>query len=141
FITTHSPVALRELSGSQLFVMRQVGTTHEAWNVGIGDDIQGTIRAFPDAFLASSVVICEGATEVGLLRGLDLFRVANGQMPIGSFGVALVDSGGGAGRPFRRAEALRALGYRTAVLRDDDEKPTNEVETAFKNAGGEVIAW
>src|SRR6266404_6708676 len=59
FITTHSPVALRELSGSQLFVMRQVGTKHEARNVGIEDDIQGTIRAFPDAFLASSVVVCE----------------------------------------------------------------------------------
>src|SRR5215472_3316945 len=48
FITTHSPVALRELSGSQLFVMRQVGTNHEARNVGIVDDIQGTIRTFPD---------------------------------------------------------------------------------------------
>jgi putative ATP-dependent endonuclease of the OLD family len=121
--------------------MRQVGTKHEARNVGIADDIQGTIRAFPDAFLASSVVVCEGASEVGLLRGLDLFRAANGETAIGSLGVALVDCGGGdADRPFRRAGALRALGYRTAVLRDDDKNPTNAVETSFKNAGGEVIA-
>jgi putative ATP-dependent endonuclease of the OLD family len=142
FITTHSPVALRELSGSQLFVMRQVGTKHEARNVGIEDDIQGSIRAFPDAFLASSIVVCEGASEVGLIRGLDLFRAANGHTPIGSLGVALVDCGGGdADRPFRRAGALHALGYRTAVLRDDDKKPTNDHEMAFKNAGGEVVAW
>ena len=142
FITTHSPVALRELSGSQLFVMRQVGIKHEARNIGIEDDIQGTIRAFPDAFLASSVLVCEGASEVGLVRGLDLFRAANGQTPITSLGVALVDCGGGdADRPFRRAEALHALGYRTAVLRDDDKKPTDAVEMAFKDAGGKVITW
>ncbi len=122
--------------------MRQVGTKHEARNVGIEDDIQGTIRAFPDAFLASSVVVCEGASEVGLVRGLDLFRAANGQTPIGSLGVALMDCGGGdADRPFRRAGALQALGYRAAVIRDDDKKPTEAVETAFKNAGGEVVAW
>jgi hypothetical protein len=91
---------------------------------------------------AASVVVCEGASEVGLVRGLDLFRAANGQTPIGSLGVALMDCGGGdADRPFRRAGALQVLGYRTAVIRDDDKKPTESVERAFKNAGGEVVAW
>jgi len=84
----------------------------------------------------------EGASEVGLVRGLDQFRAANGQTPIGSLGVALVDCGGGdADRPFRRAGALHALGYRTAVFRDDDKKPTDVVETMFKDAGGKVITW
>lgn len=57
FITTHSPVALRELSGRQLFVMRQANAKHEIRSIGERDDIQGTIRVFPEAFLASSVLL------------------------------------------------------------------------------------
>jgi predicted ATP-dependent endonuclease of OLD family len=142
FITTHSPVAVRELSGNQLFVMRQIGTTHEARNVGTDDDVQGTMRLFPDAFLASSVVVCEGASEVGLVRGLDQFRAETGQKPISTLGVALIDSGGGdPDRPFRRARTLHGLGYRTTVLRDDDKRPSHRIEEEFKEYGGNVIVW
>ena len=142
FITTHSPVALRELSGSQLFVMRQIDTKHQVWHVGTEDSIQGTIRLFPDAFLASSVLVCEGASEVGLVRGLDQFRATRGDPSINSLSVGLVDSGGGgADRPFHRAQALQTLGYRAAVFRDDDKKPSEDVELAFQAAGGRTIKW
>jgi putative ATP-dependent endonuclease of OLD family len=142
FITTHSPVALRELSGKQLFVLRQLGTRHEAPEVGTENDIQSTIRLFPDAFLASSVIVCEGASEVGLVRGLDQFRSANGSISIGSLGVALADSGGAEpDRPIKRAQVFRRLGYRTAVLRDDDQRPAQAVEKEFQDAGGIVLAW
>jgi hypothetical protein len=142
FITTHSPVALRELSGKQLFVMRQVGTHHEAREVGTENDIQSTIRLFPDAFLASSIIICEEASEVGLVRGLDQFRAANGSTSIGSLGVALVDSGGAEPtRPIMRAQVFRGLGYRIAILRDDDQRPAQAVEKAFQDAGGTILAW
>ena len=141
-MTTHSPVALRELSGSQLFVMGRDGDRHQVRIVGNQNDIQSTIRLFPDAFLASSVIVCEGASEVGLLRGFDQFRVANGEASIGSLGVALVDNGGGdADKPFMRAGALHGLGYRSAVLRDDDAKPTETVEQAFEASGGKVFKW
>ncbi len=142
FMTTHSPVVLRELSGQQLFVVRRAKDKHEVRNVGTGDDIQSTIRLYPDAFLAPSVLVCEGASEVGLVRGVDHFRTAQGQKSISACGVALVDCGGGdADRCFRRADAFQALGYRVAVLRDDDVKPTPAAETAFVAAGGKVIAW
>jgi putative ATP-dependent endonuclease of the OLD family len=49
-MTTHSPVVLRELSGHQLFVVRAATDKHEVRSVGTADDIQGTIRLFPDAF-------------------------------------------------------------------------------------------
>lgn len=141
FMTTHSPVALRELAGSQLFVTRPAADKHEVLKVGIANDIQGTIRAYPDAFLASSVIICEGASEVGLVRGLDQYRTKDFQS-ITALGCALVDCrGGNADRPFRRAEAFRALGYRVAVVRDDDKNPTAGVEEAFTAHGGKVIAW
>jgi putative ATP-dependent endonuclease of OLD family len=142
FMTTHSPVALRELSGSQLFVVRRTTYQHEARNVGTTDEIQSTIRLYPDAFLAPSVIVCEGASEVGLLRGLDQYRSNNGHNSISVRGAALVDCGGGdADKPFNRAAVLHALGYRTAIVRDDDKRPSEAVETAFMASGGKVVAW
>jgi len=142
FMTTHSPVALRELAGSQLFVTRPASEKHDVLIVGTSNDIQSTIRLYPDAFLAASVVVCEGASEVGLVRGLDQYRTANGNTAITAEGMSLVDcGGGGVDNPFERAAAFRALGYRVAVVRDDDQKPTDGVETAFIATGGKVIAW
>jgi putative ATP-dependent endonuclease of the OLD family len=142
FVTTHSPVALRELSGDQLFVLRQTGGKHSAKRVGSNNPVQGTIRKFAEAFLAPSVIICEGASEVGLVRGIDLHRVSEGSTPIGACGVALVDCGGGGpDQPFERAAAFHALGYRVAVIRDDDKPPTPAVEAAFLALGGTVTKW
>jgi hypothetical protein len=142
FMTTHSPVALRELAGSQMFVTRPGADKHDVLTVGTANDIQSTIRLYPDAFLAPSVIVCEGASEVGLVRGLDQYRTANGHDAITARGTALADCGGGdADRPFMRAAAFRALGYRTGVVRDDDKKPTTGVEAAFIAGGGKVIAW
>lgn len=142
FMTTHSPVALRELSGSQLFVARRSTNSHEVLNVGTSDGVQSTIRLYPDAFLALSVIVCEGASEVGLVRGLDQYRTSNGKEVIMALGTALVDCGGGdSDRPFARAEAFHTLGYRVAVVRDDDKKPTAAVEDGFIAKGGKVVAW
>jgi hypothetical protein len=142
FMTTHSPVALRELAGSQLFVTRPAADKHEVLAVGTANEIPSTIRLYPDAFLAPSVIVCEGASEVGLVRGLDQYRIANGHSAITAQGTALADCGGGeADRPFKRAAAFRALGYRAAVVRDDDMKPTAGVEAAFTADGGKVVAW
>jgi putative ATP-dependent endonuclease of the OLD family len=142
FMTTHSPVVLRELSGKQLFVVRRGVESHEIIRVGTADGIQSTIRLYPDAFLAPSVLVCEGASEVGLMRGLDQFRTSEGKESISACGVALVDCGGGdPDRCFSRGAAFRALGYRTAILRDDDTEPTEAIEEAFAADGGTVIAW
>lgn len=143
FMTTHSPVVLRELSGDQLFVVRrQNGEDHTLMKVGIDDDIQSTIRLYPEAFLAVSVLVCEGASEVGLVRGINLRRADGGETSIAAKGVALVDCGGGdAERCFRRAAVFQNLGYRAAILRDSDTAVTAEVEDAFIEANGTLIAW
>ncbi|OFV96860.1 MAG: ATP-dependent endonuclease [Acidobacteria bacterium RIFCSPLOWO2_12_FULL_54_10] len=142
FMSTHSPVALRELSGSQLFVMRPSADKHEALNVGASNDMQSAIRLYPDAFLAPSVIVCEGASEVGFIRGLDQYRSVNGQTSISAKGASLVDCGGGeADRCLKRASVFNSLGYRTAIVRDDDTKPTEALETTFIDSGGKVVAW
>jgi putative ATP-dependent endonuclease of OLD family len=140
FMTTHSPVAVRELSGSQLYVVRRVDDAHTARLVGIGEEVQGAIRLFPEALLAPSILVCEGASEVGLIRGLDQYRTSQGKRSIMACGVAIVDGGGN--NTFRRAIAFRSLGYRVAVLRDSDVQPASGVEAVFTDgAGGQVFAW
>jgi len=142
FMTTHSPVALRELSGDQLFVVRRKRRRHQVMAVGSDDDVQSTIRLYPDAFLATRIVLCEGASEVGLIRGLDQYFVNNEMESVFAAGVALVDCGGGApDKLFQRANAFHRLGYRVAILRDDDQKPTPAVEEEFKSNGGHVFSW
>ena len=80
--------------------------------------------------------------ECPLIRGLDQYRTANGKDAITALGTALVDCGGGdSDRPFTRAKAFHALGYRAAVVRDDDKEPTAAIEDGFIVKGGKVIAW
>jgi hypothetical protein len=142
FITTHSPVTLRELAGSQLFVLRNEGGVHQARPVGCDDDVQGAIRLYPEAFLARTVVVCEGASEIGLIRGLDDFWVAQGYPSLQSHGVSYVDAGGGdADRCFQRAKAFQKLGYRVAAVQDNDKLPTAALVEEFKAAGGYYVTW
>jgi putative ATP-dependent endonuclease of OLD family len=139
-MTTHSPVALRELSGDQLFVVRRTGAAHTALCVGTEDDLQGTMRLYPEAFLASSILVCEGASEVGLVRGLDQYFAEKKASSIAACGVALVD-GKGVQQLLKRAKAFISLGYRVAILRDDDDQPDAAQEAACKTAGGRVMTW
>jgi putative ATP-dependent endonuclease of the OLD family len=76
---------------------------------------------------------------VGLVRGLNHFYVANGDVPIAAHGCALVDGGGS--ELFARALAFQALGYRVATLRDSDVDPTPDLEAKFTAAGGPVFRW
>jgi hypothetical protein len=142
FMTTHSPVVVRELSGSQLFVMRRDGNDCLAKLVGIESDIQSCARLYPEAFLASSVIACEGASEVGFIRGLDLHRVSNGRVSISAVGTYPVDCHGShPDNAINRALAFQKLGYRTAAFFDADLTPSEDVQRSYLGAGGKVFSW
>lgn len=142
FMTTHSPVAVRELNGKQLFVVRSTAGGHQVREVGIANDVQSTIRLDPEAFLARTVIVCEGASEVGFVRGLDEYRVVQGQPSLLASGVAYVNVGGGEpDKCFVRGSALLSLGYRVIVLVDSDKPPTPITVSSFVAAGGQFIAW
>ena len=140
FATTHSAVVVRELAGSQHWIMRRLGQDHDMRLAGTDGAIQAALRVFPEAFLARSVIICEGASEVGLLRGLSQYAAANGGKSIETLGGALVDAGG-VSKIYGRASAFLALGYRTLVLRDDDEQPDPMIEAQFQLDGGQLVKW
>lgn len=140
FATTHSPIVLRELSAAQLRIMRRSDDKHQARPVPTS--AQGTLRRSTEAFLAPSVLICEGASEVGFVRGFELFCVGQGQPSIFARGVALVDGGGGhPDRLYERGTEFAKLGYRTTVFRDADITPTAQVEATFHQLGGGTFTW
>lgn len=139
FMTTHSPVVLRELNGSQLHVIRANGE-HKIKIASSQDSIQGTLRSAPEAFLGCHVLVCEGATEVGLIRGIDLYRSDQNLPTFVASGGVTVDAGGES-KLYRNALPFVQLGYNTAVLRDDDKKPNADDEKEFKDRGGQLFKW
>ena len=140
-MATHSPVVVRELNANQLFVILPRQATHDITRLDTSNDAKGTVRLFPEAFLAASIVVCEGATEVGFLRGLDQYRVSIGLNSLHAMGTALVKSDGGSpDRPVERATALVGIGYRTAVMRDADVPTDAATDSSLLEAGGEIFS-
>lgn len=140
FLTSHSPVAVRELTVEQLSIVRKSGGEHEVLWVGQHSDLQGTLRVYPEAFLARSVLVCEGASEVGLLRGIDQHRSAAGMPSMHAHGTCLVDAGGYT-KIMPRAQAFQQMGFKVATFRDDDYQPDAAEEAAFEAAGGKIFKW
>ena len=140
FMTTHSPVAVRELSGTQLHILRRQGPQHITQFPGSSDEVQSTLRTDPEAFLARTVIVCEGASEIGMLRGLDLLFAD--QLSLHADGVAFVNAGGGSpDKCLYRAIAIRKLGYRVLAFIDND-KPLNPLTAkTFNDLGGSLITW
>lgn len=143
FMTTHSPVTLRELAANQLFVVRQRNGVHTAICAGSYDGIQGTLRKAAEAFLSKSVIVCEGASEIGFARGMDQWWVQSGSTSFLANGGSYVNAEGGTpDQCFLRAEAFLKLGYRVLVFIDADKPVENAgLIERFIAAGGQYISW
>ena len=145
FLTTHSPVVLRELTVEDLYTVQSAG--HETKVIaaavpGLSEIIQGKVRAGAEAFLAANVIVCEGATEVGLGRGLDNLWMSAGGDPFSYTGTALFDANGGS-NVRSAAEAFVKLGYRVAAIVDSDAEDnfTEADEQALEALGVCVVRW
>lgn len=138
FMTSHSPVVVRELGLTPLTIARRGNHGPDLKRAGDHPELQGTARLFPEAFLAKSVLVCEGATEVGFVRGIDQWLADRGKPSLHAAGTCLISGGGD--EMLKRASAFVALGYRTALLRDDDKRPDPGEEALFK-LSGEVFKW
>lgn len=144
FATTHSPVVVRELEASNLYVCRCDGEgTVDIESLDTVSGIQGPVRRNAEAFLGRKIIVCEGATEIGCLRAYDTYRFGEeNSSPVWSLATSYFDSGGG-GEIASNCEKLVELGYKTAVLCDNDalehmsEKAVNELS----ESGVHVCAW
>lgn len=140
FLTTHSPVVVRELRASELGIV-QYDAVLEAHSIQAVDSrFQGTVRSHAEAFLSVAVLVCEGPTEVGLIRGLDDYWVSRGLEPLAFQSIAVAD-GQGIPQAGPRASAFAQLGYRTALLMDDDRPLTPDERAPVDAAGVRVVSW
>jgi putative ATP-dependent endonuclease of OLD family len=123
FLTTHSPNVLKELTVKELHIVHNKSGVVQiiaALDKSLEEhEVQGKIRSSAEAFLAKKVVACEGATEVGFLRGFDDYQLGVGKDPLSYLGVALLDVRG-VGNIKGMAQAFKSLHYRVAVLADGD---------------------
>ncbi|MDK3258174.1 ATP-dependent nuclease [Blastococcus capsensis] len=144
-LTTHSPIAVESMQASDLNVVRsEAGETVVQRVSAELDDVQGMLRAAPSALLGRRILIGEGATEVGLIRGL-LRRADNrrraDQLPISAtLGVAIVDGRGG-NQAVRRGALFGELGYPVTVLIDNDDASIDTEVAAAEAKGVRVIRW
>jgi predicted ATP-dependent endonuclease of OLD family len=90
FLSTHSRDVLVELSSSDIYLMKESSSSL----ISFDESIQGTIRKNPEAFFAKSLLICEGATEVGFCRYLNQHRIENGKGNISTKGIRIADGQG-----------------------------------------------
>jgi putative ATP-dependent endonuclease of the OLD family len=143
FMTTHSPVVVRELAGDQLVIVRRVPNgKHSTKILGTDDAIQGVARTYPEAFLARTIVVCEGASEVGLLRGVDRYYVSQGKHSAYASATAFVDAGGRSpGHILQKAQVFAQWGY-TALAFLDSDVPIDDFDVDVAECNGvDVRTW
>lgn len=113
FMTTHSPAVLARLSKGEAWRLRRVAD-HSIQ--AISGNTERLMHRDPEALLSRLPIVCEGATEVGLLE--HMFQALAGVDPA-TFGIHLVDAGG-----HRQAlDFLKALaedGYLVGGLVDEE---------------------
>ncbi len=140
FATTHSAVVLRELDHSQLTLLRLNKATGNQEPLSASESAQGILRSNPEAFLAKKILICEGKSEVGFVRGFDQHSFENGTASMETLGTALVD-GGGVTRLLPPAKEFLRLGYDVAIFMDSDVPLNPAEEMKFISSGGTVFKW
>lgn len=145
-MTTHSPFAVKTLSAADFVVVGSdgAGTTTCRKVPEDLNNIQGTFRSAPEALLGRRILVGEGATEVGFLRGLmrywDEVQHRSDRATAAAIGTVLVDGGGGA-QSVRRAMSFHRLGYPTHLLVDNDDDAINTSVGELRVNGVEVHQW
>lgn len=144
FITTHSEVVIRELRAQDIHAVRCHNGNVKVRGVAIMAEseqvAQRHLRRVPEAFLARRILVGEGRTECGLLRGLDSCWIDSGKDSFALRGAVVVD-GGGVPNAVTLAQHLQDLGYDCLALLDSDEPPSAITVAKLKEAGGQVLEW
>lgn len=90
FITTHSRDVIVELNASDLYKLSKDST--RLYNFSSSE--QETLRINPEAFFAKKIILCEGATEVGIVRGINNYNYSKKDYRFSINGVRYLDCKG-----------------------------------------------
>lgn len=130
-LTTHSSNAIVELSCSDIYIRRN--NISGLMKIPLTDEMQGTLRKNPEAFFAKRVLICEGATEVGIIRGLNTYALQSKGKSLAYLGILYAD---GAGKNLiKYVPEFAGLGYDVCLFCDSDASDVNAKKDEFKSQG------
>lgn len=141
--TTHSRSAVCECTVDELFIMNErdgIVSWFPLADQDIRESVQSLIRTEPDAFLCKRIVVCEGKTEIGLLRAYDdfLYKSTNSRFAHYGVGTAL---GGGGDKFFKLARLLKKCGYDVSILMDSDISEEEIQKQEVEKLGIKVFSW
>jgi hypothetical protein len=136
--TTHSTIPIVESCVTDIHLVRATDGTTKI--IQLDSDLQSLVRTVPEAFLAHKLIVCEGKTEVGVLRALDrVWAQNNNGIGFAYYGAVAVD-GGGCSKAPGVAKKLKSLGYDVLLLVDSDA-PITPSKDEVEQAGIPVIQW
>ncbi|WP_162259865.1 ATP-dependent nuclease [Nocardioides sp. Soil777] len=144
-LTTHSPITVETLEVQHLAVIRTDGGTTSCRAVPDHlENAQGAFRSAPSALLGRRVIVGEGATEVGFLRGLILHwdeqRLAAELSLVSAIGTVIVNGSGGT-QPTQRARNFQSLGYPSLLLMDNDDRAVDDEVSSAVADGVVAERW
>jgi hypothetical protein len=144
FLTTHCEVVIRELRAENIHAVRcNTGETKVrsvALTAETPEVAQRHLRASPEAFLARRILVGEGRTECGLLRGLDICWTQSGHESFALRGVVAIE-GRGVPQAVTLTQHLLDLGYECLALLDSDKPTSRESVTKAEAVGGIMLEW
>lgn len=143
-LTTHSRSVVCECDVKELCVVNNSAgelVIHRLSAIEeISGDVQGIIRGEPDSFLCKRIIVCEGKTEIGLLRSLDEVLFDKTGMRFAHFGVGMA-LGGGGNKFFNLARLLKTCGYDCCILMDSDIDNEEAEKDEMEKLGIKVFSW
>lgn len=133
FMTTHSRDVIVELKTSDIFIMKK-----DASNlIAINNSLQGCIRKNPEAFFANRIIVCEGATEIGICRALNHFGTQKGKKNASFLGVRFADGTGS--NIIAYCEGFKKSGFEVCLFCDSDDNGINNKKVELKYDGIEIF--
>lgn len=125
-ITTHSRDVVVESKSDTIYLMKKGASFLHLFE----SELQGLLRSQPEAFFARRVILCEGATEYGIIRALDHHLQTEGKLGLSARSIAVVNSKGG-DNFYRYAIWLTSKGFDVITFNDDD---TEEIRSSKEEA-------
>ncbi len=133
FITTHSSNVLVELNAKDIFLMKNNADKL----VGFDEQFQGCLRNNPEAFFTKKILLCEGATEVGICKALNNYRASISKDNFAVMGIGIVN---GTGSNFvNYCKNFKEAGFDVCVFCDSDDDAINNKKTELIALRIEVV--
>ncbi len=137
FITTHSRDVIVECDSSDIFIIRNIDGVISCTNPKANQ--QGALRKNPEVIFSKKIIICEGATEVGIVRSLEKYTYTKFGHKLSYLGVGVADGSGS--KQFEYTQNYLDLGYKVCLFCDSDRKEDQNVKKELISKGATICNW